>query len=215
MDNINPKSSQTSPSVPSLLNLWNYLPCTLDVFRLIKNAISRCISFAAMFIFLTTTLYCLRTQIHTNLYHRWSTAYLFSMKKHQYVALTTLHGHHSWVEAACASLLATLGYNSTSKYSWLLLIPWLVRVGLYWGKRTLRFGEMCVNVGEAENAGELLFFVMFINLVHLMVLIEMALYTWWKFRRMILMDRHVKEMQKFKEELSELMESSEIFDSLL
>lgn len=202
------------PSAQTLSMISSYLRCSLEVVRIIKTAIGRCINYASMFIFLTTTLYCLRTQIHANLFHKWSSSFLFSTK-HQYVALTTMHGHHSWVEASCAGLLATVGYNSISKYSWLLIMPWLIRVALYWGKRTIAFGEMCVNVGEAENAGEILFFLMFINLVHLMVLIEVSLYTWWKFQRMVLMDRQVKEMKKFKEELSELMEMSPVFNTIL
>lgn len=192
-----------------------YLRVIMDVAILVKSAIGRCFNCIAMFVFLTITLYCLRSEIHTNLFHRWSSSFFFSMKKHQYVALSTLHGPHSWVEAFCASVLATVGHNSSNKYSWLMMMPWLIRVALYWCKRTLAFGEMSVNVGEAENAKELLCFMLFINLMHLMVLIEVALNTWWKFRKMLMMDRQINEMRRFKVELGELMGSSPIFDNLL
>lgn len=198
----------TKPLRPFRHHLYKFLLCSRNLLINVIRIALRILTALIFFAFLTIVLYGLRTRIELSTFHRWTASgqYWFSFRKRTFVTLATLHGGNpGWVEAVCSSLLATCGYYSSWSYAWLLLMPWLVKVAAYWVLRVISFGETYAMVAQADDSGPVYAFMVFINVLHVLVLIEMVLLTWKRMQRMRAVEQEAAEFRCWKQELGRLL----------
>lgn len=165
----------------------------------------------ALLTLLTLTLGSVSTRIQPTHFDRWSVIGLhwFGWQKRPYTALVMLH---SLVSALFSSALATVGYCSTDRFAWTLMVPWLAKTTVHWSVSVLASARTYAQVAQVQYTGQMFAIMICVSVVQMLVLGQMVQLWWHRFQRAQTVTREAESFQCWRRELSLRLPSKAYFN---
>lgn len=165
----------------------------------------------ALLALLTLTLCSVSTRIQPTHFDRWDVVglYWYGWQKRPYTALAMLH---SLVAALLSSVLATVGYCSTDRFAWTLMVPWLAKTTVYWSVSVLASARTYAQVSQVQYTGQMFAIMICVSVVQLLVLGQMVQLWWHRFQRAQTVTREAESFQCWRRELSLRLPSKAYFN---
>lgn len=181
-----------------MLKLNKYAKQSINQAKHLVRLTINVLNWILLTVILSMVMLSLQVQIQPILHQRWELKFFL-----QYIRVDTVHllllGYRRFlIQAVVSSVAATYGFNTTHKYGWFLLMPWLMKTICFWFQRLFEVINQFL-VTTAPNSTEILHLLIIHLVLSVLIIHGFAQFTLIRFKAMQIMDKELNEYEAWKQ----------------